>query len=82
MDDTMYNYKISLDNGDAKMYCITNAEYQAAYDLFSRWFQEERYSGKHKDLEEFMRENGYLIGERGLNNDNATLMDFNNVRFK
>lgn len=82
MDDRVYNYKISLDNGSAEMYCVTNAEYQEAYDLFSKWFKEERYSGKYKDMEEFVMEKGYLIREQGLTNGNATLINFNDMSFE
>lgn len=82
MSDRIYNYKISLDNGNAEMYCITNAEYQEAYDLFSMWFKEERYSGKYKNLEEFMVGKGYLIREQGLTNGNTTLINFDDMNFE
>lgn len=82
MSDEMYNYKISLDNGDVEMYCVTNAGYQEAYELFSKWFQKERYSGEYRDLEDFMLGSGYLMRERGLNNGNAILIDLNSMHFE
>lgn len=82
MGDRTYNYKISLDNGNAEMYCITNADYQQAYELFSKWFKEERYSGEYKNLEEFMLQKGYLIREQGLTNSNATLINFDDISFE
>lgn len=82
MSYEMYNYKVSLDNGNTEMYCVTNAGYQEALELFSKWFQEERYSGEYKDLEDFMLKNGYMMRERGLNNGNATLINLESINFE